>query len=418
METQIQKTKFHEGNVEFKEKPENLSLNRLPAENLLAEELGLPAVRKDKDIDPALNEHTDKVLNLLLGKGKEVDDFTKKRYVNEMGMIYQTALSGHSKILDQSIRTLGNTQDGGPVATSLLDLRNQVEELNPRHFDLTNPTGTIAKFFRKILGKSNPFSKYLEKYESAQNVIETIMADLTAGRDSLIDDNQTLEIDKKVMRDTLIGLTKAIEMGNLLYKKLEITLKTDYKETFLDYKFIQEELLFPLNQRIIDLQTTLAVNQQGVLSYDILIRNHNELINGVNRTINITTSALRIAVTTRLALNKQRQVLEAKNKIDQTTSDLIEDNANVLQTQGVEIQKMASESTLNIEQLTNAFDSLNQAMDEIATYRRESLPGMRDAVNKFQKLTDAAQETIIKMEKGTALKENVILDVTDFEVLN
>lgn len=418
METQTQKkekTEYHEGDLKFKEK-EPLTLNTLPTEDMLAKELGLPAVREEDKIDPVLDDHTNKIMASLLGD--QLDEVTKKQYVTGMGMKYQTALAGHSKILDQSIRTLSSTQDGGPVANSLMDLRNEVEELNPKHFDLTNPTGAMAKFFRMIMGKSNPFSKYLEKYESAQDVINTIMVDLAAGRDGLIDDNQTLEIDKKVMRDTLTGLIKAVEIGNVLYKKLELTMKKDYQADSDDFRFIQEELLFPLNQRIIDLQTTLAVNQQGVISYDLLIRNNNELVNGVNRTITITTSALRIAVTTRLALNKQRHVLDAKKKIDDTTSSLIEDNANVLKTQGVEIQKQATEATLNVDQLSNAFTSLNQAMDEIATYRRDALPQMRETVGKFKNMTETAQKTIEKMERGTAAKENVIVDVTDFEVLN
>ena len=157
------------------------------------------------------------------------------------------------------------------------------------------------------------------------------------------------------------------------------------------------------------------MNQQGVISYDLLIRNNHELITGVNRTVTITASALRIAVTTRLALNKQRQVLDAKKKIDQTTSDLIEDNARVLQTQGVEIQKQAAESVINVDKLANAFDSLNQAMDEISNFRRESLPAMRETVEKFKNLSEKASETIQRMERGQTAKDNVILDITAIE---
>jgi len=395
---------------------EPLTLNHLPTEAELEKELGLAPVSKKEEVDPILDTQTDKLLDSLLGN--KLDTSTKKRYVNEMGMKYQTQLASTSKILDQSIRTLSNAQDGGPVATSLLDLRSQVEELNPSKYDLTSPSGAVAKFFRNIFGVKNPISKYFEKYEASGHVIDEIMNSLRAGKEHLIDDNQTLDFDKQIMRDTLEGLTKAVKIGNLLYKKLEIKLKTDIDAETDEYRFIQEELLFPLNQRIIDLQTTLAVNQQGVISYDLLIRNNTELINGVNRTITITTSALRIAVTTRLALNKQRQVLEATNKINKTTADLIEDNARVIQTQGVEIQKMAAESTINVDQLANAFDSLNQAMDEISSYRRESLPAMRDTIDKFKNLSEKAEDTIDRMERGTKAQDNVIIDITDYETIN
>ncbi len=410
MEPQPQKeTNEATETLEFKEKEPELKLKPIPTESEIEKELGLTPVVVET-VDPAIDEKTDKLIDDLLAD--RIDDFTKKRYVNEMGVKFQNSLANHSKILDQSVKTLANTQDGGPVAKSLLDLRNQVEDLNPSHYDLSSPQGAVAKFFRNVLGKKNPISRYFEKYESAQHVISDIIENLKAGRDQLIDDNQTLEFDKKSMRDSLDGLKKAVLIGEHLYKKLEQKLKTDVEPDSDKYRFIQEELLFPLNQRIIDLQTTLAVNQQGVISYDLLIRNNNELITGVNRTVTITASALRIAVTTRLALNKQRQVLEAKKKIDQTTSDLIADNARLIQTQGVEIQKMATESTINVDKLAMAFDSLNQAMDEISNFRRESLPAMRETVDKFKDLTEKAGETIERMEKGAAAKDNVILDIT------
>lgn len=400
----------NEGKLTFAEKEPGLKLNKIPTEDEIITSIGLPAISENKESDPVLEAQTDKLVDDLI-KGK-LDDFTKKRYVNEMGMKYQNALANHSKILDQSMRILSKTQDGGSVAKNLLELRNEVEELNPKRYNFNSPSGAVAKFFRNILGKNNPLSRYFEKYESAQHVIADIIENLKAGRDQLIDDNRTLEFDKKSMRDSLEGLIRAVNIGELLYKKLESKLKTEVDPESDQYRFIQEELLFPLNQRIIDLQTTLAVNQQGVISYDLLIRNNNELVTGVNRTVTITASALRIAVTTRLALSKQRQVLEAKKKIDQTTSDLIEDNARVLQTQGVEIQKMAAESVVNVDKLANAFDALNQAMDEISSFRRESLPAMRNTVEKFKDLTEKASETIERMERGQAAKDNVILDIT------
>ena len=80
-----------------------------------------------------------------------------------------------------------------------------------------------------------------------------------------------------------------------------------------------------------------------------------------------------------------------------------------------EIQKQAVESVINVDKLANAFDSLNQAMDEISTFRRDSIPAMRNTVNKFKNLTEKATETILRMERGQNAKDNVILDVTALE---
>lgn len=385
----------------------DLTLKPATASAVLEE---LSSMEKKTEADPELEARTTQLADELLSSN--LDELSKKRYVNEMGMKYQTALAHHSKLLDQSIRTLSHSQDGSKVADSLLDLRKQVEEINPKHYDLNSPSSAGARFFRNILGKKNSVSRYLEKYESSSAVIADIIKSLEAGRQQLMDDNKTLDIDKQQMRNSLEGLTRAQAVGESLYQKLEEkarNMEVDSEER----RFVEEELLFALNQRIIDIQTALAVNQQGVISYDMLMRNNRELITGINRTITITASALRVAVTTRLALNNQKKVLDAKKKVDQTTADLIEDNAKVLRHQGVEIQKQAASSTLDVEKLTSAFNTLNQAMDEISNFRRESIPLMRQQVVKFQQLTNQAASTIDRMERGNAVKETVLIDITD-----
>lgn len=385
------------------------SLSLKPAtESAILEELSF--VEKKAAKDPAIEEKTRHLAEELLSAN--LNEHTKKRYVHEMGMKHQTALAHHSKILDQSVRTLSHSQDGSKVANALLELRKQVEEINPKHYDLNSPGGAGARFFRNLFGKKNVISRYLEKYETSSAVIADIIKSLETGRQQLMDDNKTLDIDKQQMRNSLEGLNRAIVIGESLYEKLEEKAKQMASESE-ERRFVEEELLFPLNQRILDLQTALAVNQQGIISYDMLMRNNRELITGINRTITVTASALRIAVTTRLALNNQKKVLDAKKKVDQTTADLIEDNARILHTQGVEVQKQAATSTLDVEKLTVAFNTLNQAMEEVATFRREAIPMMRQQIVKFQKLTDEASATIKRMERGNDVKETIILDITD-----
>ena len=125
------------------------------------------------------------------------------------------------------------------------------------------------------------------------------------------------------------------------------------------HKFIKEELLFPLRQRIMDLQQTLNVNQQGILTIEVIIRNNRELIRGVDRALNVTVTALQIAVACALALNNQEIVLKKITAINETTSRLIAHNAERLKTQGVDIHKKAAEATLNMEDLEKAFTELS-----------------------------------------------------------
>ena len=86
---------------------------------------------------------------------------------------------------------------------------------------------------------------------------------------------------------------------------------------------IENEWLFPLRQRIQDLQQQLIVNQQGIMAIDLVIRNNVELMRGVDRATNVTVSALQVAVTLALALANQRVTLDKVLAVNETTDKLL-----------------------------------------------------------------------------------------------
>jgi uncharacterized protein YaaN involved in tellurite resistance len=164
-------------------------------------------------------------------------------------------------------------------------------------------------------------------------------------------------------------------------------------------KFFEEEVLFPLRQRILDLQQQLAVSQQGVIACDLIIRNNKELIRGVNRAIHVTATALEVGATVALALETQKRVLTQIEATAKATNDLIAGTAQRLRTQGVEIHRQASGTTLDLATLRRAFDDLNAAMDELARFRQEALPQMAQTVREFDQLTKDGEEAIRRIER-------------------
>jgi uncharacterized protein YaaN involved in tellurite resistance len=229
----------------------------------------------------------------------------------------------------------------------------------------------------------------------------------------LKDDNNILAMDKKSLRETLDGLAHAIKVGQVLDQKFEAKLREiNQQEQPDEYRFLQEEVLFPLRQRIIDLQTALNVNQQGVITYDMLMRNNDELIKGVERSVTITTVALSVGVTAQFALNKQRMVLEAVKGTKEVTEKILMGNAETLRTQGIEIQKAATEPTIAVEVLSSAFTKLNEAIEDLSNFRINALAGMKESIGKLEDLTNKGRETIERMEKGEAVRKKAFVDIT------
>jgi len=263
------------------------------------------------DVDPELDRKAQELADKLLDfKRDDLSAQDEARIaVEAMGRELQSEAAHRSTMLKQPIGDLArNSEDGGQVAKGLVDLKLEIEELVPHRFDFS--PGWFSRLLGMIPGVGTPIKRYFTKFESSQTVIDAIMRSLESGSEQLGRDNITLREDQRLMRELSLKLERQIALGQLLDAKLQHKLENDIPADDPRHKFVQEELLFPLRQRIIDLQQQLAVNQQGVLSTAIILGNNKELIRGVERALDVTVSALQVAVTVALALINQKIVLE------------------------------------------------------------------------------------------------------------
>jgi len=358
-------------------------------------------LQADPTVDPELErraqEYADALVNLDPKDFESQEDM--KIAVEDMGRGLQREAAHRSKMLQQPIKDLSERgADGGPVVNALVDLKMQVEALDPNRFDFS--AGWASRMLGMIPGIGTPLKRYFTKYESAQTVIDAIIRSLEEGGEQLKRDNVTLREDQLAMRELTVKLERQILLAQLLDQKLQYKLDREISADDARQKFVKEELLFPLRQRIMDLQQQLAVNQQGVLSTAIVIGNNRELVRGVDRALNVTVSALQVAVTVALALVNQRIVLDKITALNTTTSNLIAGTAATLRTQGVAIQTQASQSMLDIDSLKSAFADINAAMDEISQFRQEALPKMAQTILEFSEMTAGGEAAIQQMEKG------------------
>ena len=341
-------------------------------------------------LDPELLAMADAFVQDTLALADE-ELLQQRQSIDGMGLEIQRQAAQRSALLQTPIRKLAHQGDeGGPVAKALVDLRDKMQSLDPQRHDLS--TSGVARALSFIPGVGNRLQRYFNKFENAQAGIDGIIHDLEAGRDMLRRDNVTLSDDQTVMRSLIRQLQRQIELGRLLDSRLgdAVAATTDPQRQ----AFIEEELLFPLRQRLVDLQQQLAVSQQGVLALEVVIRNNRELIRGVDRALNVTVSALTVAVTTALALANQRLVLDQIESLNTTTSDLIAGTAKALRSQGVEIQTRSASTMLGMEQLEAAFTDVLGAIDELSRYRREALPKLDAQIDRLEKLNDQGHAAI------------------------
>lgn len=284
-----------------------------------------------------------------------------------------------NRMLDRPVKTLQNGlfDKGSEIGQSLVDLRRQIEDLDPsRQGDLFS--------VRKLLGiipLGNKLADYFDRYQSSQSHINAIIEALKRGKDELMRDNAAIEQEKVNMWTLMERLEKYIHIG----KKLDVELES--KAHALDAgdpekaRVVREEMLFYTRQKVTDLLTQLSVNIQGYLALDMIRKNNLELMKGVDRATTTTVAALRTAVIVAQALANQKLVLDQITALNTTTGNLIAGTSEMLRDQSAAIHQQAASSTIDIAKLQQAFQNIYQTMDTMADFKLKALASMQATVN-------------------------------------
>lgn len=355
--------------------------------------------RGPADPEAALAAEADAFVASLLNADSE-RSHQQREAVDTMGADAQQEAVHRSAMLQTPLRQLAHQgDDGGPVARSLEELRGRMEGLDPNRHALTR--SGVARLIGRIPGVGSPVQRYFRRFETAQEALDGIIHDLEAGRDMLRRDNLTLSDDQAALRASMDRLERDVALGRLIDERL-VAAAAEHDADHPRRAFIEGELLFPLRQRVTDLQQQLAVAQQGVLALEVVIRNNRELMRGVDRAINVTVSALNVAVTVAMALANQRLVLDRVEALNSGTSDMIAGTARALRDQGVDIQNRAASTSLDMEQLEQAFTDVLAAIDDVSRYRREALPRLDEQIDRLDELAKRGRSSIRAMEEGNA----------------
>jgi uncharacterized protein YaaN involved in tellurite resistance len=273
---------------------------------------------------------------------------------------------------------------GSDVSKSLLALRRQVEDLDPAH---------QGGFERKLLGifpMGNNLRDYFHRYQSSQANLNAIIQSLYHGQDELRKDNVAIEQEKVGMW----AVKGRLEQYAFMAGKLDDALTAKIRQLELTdpekARTLQENVLFYVRQKRQDLLTQLAVNMQGYLALDLVRKNNQELIKGVDRATTTTVSALRTAVIVAQALTNQKLVLDQITALNTTTGNLIESTSQLLRQQSGEIQSQAASATIDIQKLQTAFNNVYATIDMIDKYKVNALDSMQRTIQTLSGEIDRA----------------------------
>lgn len=280
------------------------------------------------------------------------------------------------------------------VGAKLEELDREIRNLDPSAIEFKE-SGILGKLLR-------PIRNYFDRYEKADEAISNILISLDASSRVLQNDNTTLLAEESYLRE----LTKKLITDIELAKQMDASIEEQIRQAEINGEdqfkidFVREEVLFPLRQRIMDMQQMIVVNEQGIISLNVVRRNNKELIRGVSRAKNVTVTALRNGVMVASALYNQKIVIDKIKTLNDTTEQVIESTSKMLRQQGSEIQKQSMETMISPEVLKTSFAEALAAIEDLSNYKNQALPKMQETITTFSQMADDGQKLIDKIEVG------------------
>ncbi|EMD28581.1 toxic anion resistance protein [Amycolatopsis azurea] len=278
-------------------------------------------------------------------------------------------------LLDRSARALAEVGSPQQQATvSLAGLRRTVAEIDPAKLPITG---------RKLMGLipvAGSAKKALDRYRAANEPVNALVVDLRARQDVLRRDNAALKGERERLWGTLGKLSEAAAFAEA------VDTAVDRQAGIFDFtdparaKALRADALHPIRQRHQDLLTQLAVSAQGYLALDLVRRNNDELIRGIERAVSTTVAALRVALLVSGALAGQRDVLDEVRAVQATTDGLIRTNAEILELRGAEIQRAGSDPAVAVATIRESFDRIYRSIDAIDEYKAGAVSTMAATV--------------------------------------
>lgn len=371
----------------------------------------LPALQdKNTETSERYTEQADALIDDLFSKTSDDIEAQQSfaREVQNLGGSVQQKLVHKSNLLREPMSVLmSDLQNDGSIAQDMINLQHQISQIDPNRFNFK--MSGFRRLLAKIPGVGTVLANWLVRFQSVQAIINDIVESMKVGRQRLDRDNITLQTDKKEMYSLAQQLQEYVVYGQAvdarLAKRIDVEIQDqNHKE------FLQKEVMFPLRQRIIDLQQQQAVNQHGMVTAEAIIQNNKELIRGVDRSLNVTIVAFQTASMLSIALEHQKKVLKGVQAINETTNDLLLSTSEKLRDQGAQIQQQATSASIDTNVLQESFKNVHQALEQVNSFRLKALPQMSESIDKMNKVNAEMSEVIDEMHQAEDISKRFKLD--------
>ncbi len=262
----------------------------------------------DNYLEKASEQLVDWVLGMDPNDLKLVDQVRTALF--ELGMKEQAAYWQLNNRLIQPLQQLmADTDVGGKVSKLLSDLSKQVADMQPPKRRLS----WKERFLLLFSWRESAYQMWLDSFPEKRAVMAGLVEKLKAEKRQLKRDNLILTGDQEALS---AGLQQLIQCRDFV-ATFEQTLKQRFSKPADDINLdqvamVDDELMVPVQQRLIDLQQQSLIARQAVMTIELIIKQNQNLIRDIDQTVMTTTAALDVTAGLAMAKNSAN-----KNKLGQ-----------------------------------------------------------------------------------------------------
>jgi len=360
------------------------------------EEEQLAAVKIDPYI-PALDQQVEaKVERFTMADLQEGEFQQELRGVQNLGNELLARISASSSDLARMpLRQMeaAGFGDGSEVADVLLQLEKTARDLNPQT-NLRDSGGLVASLLDKIPLFGDRMSRYIQKFQSAGTLMQSITESLVVHIDRLSRDTIAVEQEKKRSYEALLGLRQFIYAADRMDQRLEEILPTLSTQEPERAKAIREHVLLEVRQKRIMLRKSLGVFMMGFMVFDNVLHNNRDLVRVLETARHNTMAMINIGFAAAVALVNQKKALDFQVAVDEATDELMSSVADMNKTQSRRVQKKLIESSVSIKTLQQALETVVATAEAASRFRLEALGVMQQNIQTLQRTIATANKAV------------------------
>lgn len=296
--------------------------------------------------------------------------------------------------------TAVRANQSGEIGGLINDLLNELGYID---VDELKEPSLVKKLIRKIPILKNlvtSVDKILNKYDSIAKNVDDIARKITTTRLASLRDNNALQ----VMFDNNVIYGKQIEdlivAGKLKLEEVNKTLAhmMENQDQYEPHQIQDvQEFAHNLERRLTDMLTLRYVVKQSLPQIRTVQYNNIAIADKAQSIIATTIPVWKNQLSIAVALNNQKERIEAHRRITDTTNTILRKNAEMLHQNSVDVARENERSVVDIETLRDTTRELIDTIKEVKQIHEEAAAKRKAAEEEIMKIESELDSSMVNL---------------------